>query len=86
MADTIDVDFTTRAGTPTVIEVVGHDGNKYEIRVVVAVVSIRDEQVMQESPYGLIPKLQVQFQLAIDTRPQGASPALPTSGFGGGVQ
>lgn len=69
MADVKEIDFTTRGGVPTVIDVVGHDGKKYEIRVQLAVLGIRDEQEMQPSPHGPVPKMQVQVSLAIETRP-----------------
>jgi hypothetical protein len=75
MAEAKEVEFTTRAGIPTVVEVVGEDGKKYEIRVQLAVMSVNDTHEMQPSPYGPIPKMQIQVQLAIETRPLGALPA-----------
>lgn len=70
MAERTEIPFTFTAGTPTKIELVGHDGQTYELRVALAVLAVIDQGVKQPSPYGEIPRFDIQVQLAIDSRPK----------------
>jgi hypothetical protein len=70
MASPKEIQFKLHAGQPMLVDLVASDGKPYEIRLGLALLRIRDLGEMQPSPYGPVPKLEVQVQLAIDTRPK----------------
>lgn len=70
MAERTEIPFTFTAGVPTKIEIVGHDGRTYEMKVALAVLGVIDHGVKQPSPFGEVPRFDVQVQLAILTRPK----------------